>query len=157
MAQLPPVHMKLNPDNFDLLMTILAFHTEEREVPGLANDAHDLIDKRMRFSRLCTDLDGRQYVDIFMYEDEAVEMIWQFLFAAADADMAVCDYHSRLQKAAFDEPPLKHNLAMTGGVSDGEKIRNHYGAVPQNSRGSGSSPGLAELSDHSLPQLPPAL
>lgn len=98
MAQLPPVHMKLNPDNFDLLMTILAFHTEEREVPGLANDAHDLIDKRMRFSRLCTDLDGRQYVDIFMYEDEAVEMIWQLLFAAADADMAVSDYHSRLQK-----------------------------------------------------------
>ena len=55
MAQLPPVHMKLNPDNFDLLMTILAFHTEEREIPGLANDAHDLMDKRMRFSRLCTD------------------------------------------------------------------------------------------------------
>ena len=101
MAQLPPVHMKLNPDNFDLLMTILAGHTEEQEVPGLANDAHDLMDKRMRFSRLCTDLDGRQYVDIFMYEDEAVEMIWQLLFAAADADMDVSDYHSRLQKGGI--------------------------------------------------------
>ena len=97
MAQLPPVHMKLNPDNFNLLMTILAFHTEEREVPGLANDAHDLMDKRMRFSRLCTDLDGRQYVDIFMYEDEAVEMIWQLLFAVVDVDMDVGDYHSGLQ------------------------------------------------------------
>lgn len=97
MAQLPPVHMKLNPDNFDLLMTILASHAKERDVPGLANDAHDLMDKRMRFSRLCTDLDGRQYVDIFMYENEAVEMIWQLLFAAADADMIVGDYHSRLQ------------------------------------------------------------
>ena len=82
MAQLPPVHIKLNPDNFDLLMTILAGHTE---------------DKRMRFSRLCTDLDGRQYVDIFMYEDEAVEMIWQLLFAAVDVDMDVGDYHSGLQ------------------------------------------------------------
>ena len=101
MAQLPPVHMKLNPDNFDLLMTILASHTEEQEVPGLANDAHDLMDKRMRFSRLCTDLDGRQYVDIFMYEDEAVEMIWQLLFAAANADMIVGDYHSRLQKGGI--------------------------------------------------------
>ena len=101
MAQLPPVHMKLYPDNFDLLMTILAFHTGEREVPGLANDAHDLMDKRMRFSRLCTDLDGRQYVDIFMYEDEAVEMIWQLLFAAADADMIVGDYHSELQKGGI--------------------------------------------------------
>ena len=98
MAQLPPVHMKLNPDNFDLLMTILAFHTEEREVPGLANDAHDLIEKRMRFSRLCTDLNNKKNIKINMYEEEAVEMIWQFLFAAADADMAVCDYHSRLQK-----------------------------------------------------------
>ena len=101
MAQLPPVHMKLNPDNFDLLMTILAFHTEEREVPGLANDAQDLIDKRMRFSRLCTDLDRRQSVDIFMYEDAAVDLICQFLFAAADADMAVSDYHSRLQKGGI--------------------------------------------------------
>ena len=97
MAQLPPVHIKLNPDNFDLLMTILAFHTEEQEVPGLANDAHDLMDKRIRFSRLCTDLEGQQYVDIFMYEDEAVEMIWQLLFAAVDVDMDVGDYHSGLQ------------------------------------------------------------
>ena len=101
MAQLPPVHMKLNPDNFDLLMTILAVHVEEQEVPGLSNDAHDLMDKRMRFSRLCTDLEGRQYVNIFMYEDEAVEMIWQLLFAAADPDMAVSDYHSRLQKGGI--------------------------------------------------------
>ena len=101
MAQLPPVHMKLNPDNFDLLMTILAFHAEEREFPGLANDAHDLMDKRMRFSCLCTNLEGQEYVDIFMYENEAVEMIWQLLFAAADADMAVSDYHSRLQKGGI--------------------------------------------------------
>ena len=101
MAQLPPVHMKLNPDNFDLLMTILAFHAEEREIPDLANDAHDLMDKRMRFSRLCTNLDGQEYVDIFMYENEAVGMIWQLLFAAADADMAVSDYHSRLQKGGI--------------------------------------------------------
>ena len=98
MAQLPPVHMKLNPDNFDLLMTILAFHAEEREIPDLANDAHDLMDKRMRFSRLCTNLEGQDYVDIFMNENESVEMIWQLLFAATDADMVVSDYHSELQK-----------------------------------------------------------
>ena len=101
MAQLPPVHMKLNLDNFDLLMTILAFHAEKQEIPGLVNDAHDLMDKRMRFSRLCTNLEGQEYVDIFMYENEAVEMIWQLLFAAADADMAVSDYHSRLQKGGI--------------------------------------------------------
>lgn len=101
MAQLPPVHMKLNPDNFDLLMTILAFHAEEREIPDLANDAHDLMDKRMRFSRLCTNLEGQEYVVIFMYENEAVEIIWQLLFAATDADMAVSDYHSRLQKGGI--------------------------------------------------------
>lgn len=101
MAQLPPVHMKLNSDNFDLLMTILEVHAEERDVPGLANDAHDLMDKRMRFSRLCTGPEGQDYVDIFMYESEAVEMIWQLLFAAADADMAVNDYHSRLQRGGI--------------------------------------------------------
>lgn len=101
MAQLPPVHMKLNSDNFDLLMTILEVHAEERDVPGLANDAHDLMDKRMRFSRLCTGPEGQDYVDIFMYESEAVEMIWQLLFAAADADMAVNDYHSRLQRGGM--------------------------------------------------------
>lgn len=66
MAQLPPVHMKLNPDNFDLLMTILAFHAEEREFPGLANDAHDLMDKWMRFSRLCTNLEGQRNMWIFL-------------------------------------------------------------------------------------------
>ena len=98
MAQLPSVHMKLNPDNFDLLMTILAIHAEKRDVPGLAND---LMDKRLRFSRLCTDLGGWQYVDIFMYESEASEMIWQLLFAAADADMEVRDFHSRLQKGSL--------------------------------------------------------
>lgn len=101
MAQLPSVHMKLNPDNFDLLMTILAIHSEKRDVPGLANDAHDLMDKRLRFSRLCTDLAGWQYVDIFMYESEASEMVWQLLFAAADADMEVRDFHSRLQKGSL--------------------------------------------------------
>lgn len=101
MAQLPPVHMKLNLDNFDLLMTILAIHAEKLDVPGLANDAHDLMDKRLRFSRLCTDLDGWQYVDIFMYESEASEMIWQLLFAAADTDMEVRDFHSRLQKGSL--------------------------------------------------------
>lgn len=52
MAQLPSVHMKLNPDNFDLLMTILAIHAEKRDVPGLSNDAHDLMDKRLRFQAL---------------------------------------------------------------------------------------------------------
>lgn len=36
-----------------------------------------------------------------MYENEAVGMIWQLLFAAADADMAVSDYHSRLQKGGI--------------------------------------------------------
>ena len=82
--------MKLNSDNFDLLMTILEVH-----------DAHDLMDKRMRFSRLCTGPEGQDYVDIFMYESEAVEMIWQLLFAAADADMAVNDYHSRLQRGGI--------------------------------------------------------
>lgn len=101
MAQLPPVHMKLNLENFDLLMTVLAIHAENQDVPGLANDAHDLLDKRLRFSRLCTDLDGWQYVDIFMYESEASEMIWQLLFAAADVDMDVRDYHSRLQKGSI--------------------------------------------------------
>lgn len=85
----------------DLLMTILEVHAEERDVPGLANDAHDLMDKRMRFSRLCTGPEGQDYVDIFMYESEAVEMIWQLLFAAADADMAVNDYHSRLQRGGI--------------------------------------------------------
>lgn len=101
MTQLPPVHMKLNPDNFNLLMTILAGHSEERDIPNLANDAHDLMDKRMRFSRLCTDLEGQEYVDILMYENEAVEMIWQLLFAAADADRTVNDYHSRLQRGGI--------------------------------------------------------
>ena len=98
MAQLPSVHLKLNPDNFDLLMTILAIHAEKRDVLGLANDAHDLMDKRLRFSRLCTDLGGWQYVDIFMYESEASEML---RFAAADADMEVRDFHSRLQKGSL--------------------------------------------------------
>lgn len=100
MAQLPPVHLKLNPENFDLLLSILAHHTEISELPELANDAHDLLDKRLRFSRLRTDLDGNEYVDSFLYEQEAVEMIWQLLFAAADADMMVTAYHCRLQSGS---------------------------------------------------------
>ena len=80
-----------------MLLSILAHHTEISELPELANDAHDLLDKRLRFSRLCTDLDGREYVDSFLYEQEAVEMIWQLLFAAADADMLVTAYHCQLQ------------------------------------------------------------
>lgn len=100
MAQLPPVHIKLNPENFDLLLSILAHHTEICELPELANDAHDLLDKRLRFSRLCTGLDGRAYVDSFLYEQEAVEMIWQLLFAAADADMPVTAFHRQLQSGS---------------------------------------------------------
>lgn len=36
-------------------------------------------------------------MDSFLYEQEAVEMIWQLLFAAADADMLVTAYHRQLQ------------------------------------------------------------
>lgn len=97
MTQLPPVHIKLNPENFDLLLSILAHHAEISELPELANDAHDLLDKRLRFSRLCTDLNGKVYVDSFLYEQEAVEMIWQLLFAAANADILVKEYHRQLQ------------------------------------------------------------
>ena len=98
MSQLPSVHMKLNPENFDLLLSVLEKHSNFPELPGLANDAHDLMDKRMRFSRLRREPDGRNYVDIFMYENEAVEMIWQLLFAAADADLKVKNYHRQLRQ-----------------------------------------------------------
>lgn len=58
--------------------------------------------KEIASGKICDCLySNTDYVDIFMYESEASEMIWQLLFAAADADMEVRDFHSRLQKGSL--------------------------------------------------------
>ena len=82
MAQLPNVKLKAHPSMFDLMMAVLERNAAAEDVPTRSN-ALDLMEKRMRFTRLYPGKDGEQYASIQMYESEAAEMIWQLLYACA--------------------------------------------------------------------------
>ena len=63
---------------FDVMMGVLA-HNAASEDDQLCNGARDLMEKRMRFTRLYPGEKGEEYASIRMYEREASEMIWQLL------------------------------------------------------------------------------
>ena len=56
---------------FDLLMTILAYNAANAPVESVRSGAKDLMEKRMRFTRLYMSKDGEQYASLCMYENEA--------------------------------------------------------------------------------------
>ena len=51
MAQLPNVKLKVHPSMFDLMMAVLERNAAVEDVPT-RNNALDLMEKRMRFTRL---------------------------------------------------------------------------------------------------------
>ena len=51
MAQLPNVKLQIHPSMFDLMMAVLERNAASEDVPTRSN-ARDLMEKRMRFTRL---------------------------------------------------------------------------------------------------------
>lgn len=96
MGQLPNVRMKLHPSSFDLLMSILEDNAENRANEEIRSAARDLVEKRMRFTRLYPGDTGNFYASVRMYETEAAEMIWQLLYACADHYTVREEYSKRL-------------------------------------------------------------
>ena len=96
MAQLPNVKLKVHPSMFDLMMAVLERNAAAEDVPT-RNNALDLMEKRMRFTRLYPGKDGGQYASVQMYEDEAAEMIWQLLSACAGVYPLEKEYHKELK------------------------------------------------------------
>lgn len=78
---------------FDLMMSVL-----ERNTAGEHTrlGAKDLMEKRMRFSRLYPGEDGEPYVSVLMYDSEAAEMIWQLLVACAGSCEVTREYSREL-------------------------------------------------------------
>ena len=95
--------MKVHPSTFDLMMTILEHNTAAEDVQT-RNNAQDLMDKRMRFTRLYPGRDGKPYASIQMYESEAAEMIWQLLYACAGAYQPDKEYSAGLKEGGGDTP-----------------------------------------------------
>ena len=81
MAQLPNVKLKIHPSTFDLMMAVLEDNAASAADERDRMNARDLMEKRMRFSRLYPGKDGQEYASVQMYESEAAEMIWQLLIA----------------------------------------------------------------------------
>jgi len=73
MAQIPNTKLELHPSMFDLLMTVLAYNAANAPVESVRSGAKDLMEKRMRFTRLYMSKDGEQYASLCMYENEAEE------------------------------------------------------------------------------------
>ena len=96
MAQLPNVKLQIHPSMFDLMMAVLERNAASEDVPTRGN-ARDLMDKRMRFSRLYPGKDGGQYASVLMYESEAAEMIWQLLYACAGTYPLEKEYSKELK------------------------------------------------------------
>ena len=87
---------------FDLMMAVLENNTAVEDVPT-RNNARDLMDKRLRFTRLYPGKDGEPYASIQMYESEAAEMVWQLLYACAGVYPLIKEY-SRELKHGGDGP-----------------------------------------------------
>ena len=83
MARMPNVKLKVHPSTFDLMMAVLEYNATSADNQRDRSDARDLMEKRMRYTRLCPDTDGGEYASIRMYESEASELIWQLLCACA--------------------------------------------------------------------------
>ncbi len=81
---------------FDLMMAVLERNAAAEDVPT-RNNALDLMEKRMRFTRLYPGRDGEQYASIQMYESEAAEMIWQLLYACAGTYQPKKEYSKELK------------------------------------------------------------
>ena len=82
---------------FDLMMSVLERNAAAEDVLT-RNNAKDLMDKRMRFTRLYPGKSGEQYASIQMYESEAAEMVWQFLYACIGAFEVEKEYSAELCK-----------------------------------------------------------
>lgn len=95
MVQLPSVKLKIHPSMFDLMMAVLERNATAEDVLT-RNNALDLMDKRMRFTRLYPGKDGQQYASVQMYEDEAAEMVWQLLYACAGMYQPKKEYSKEL-------------------------------------------------------------
>lgn len=97
MAQLPNVKLKVHPSTFDLMMAVLEHNAASADDERTRRDAGDLMEKRMRFTRLYPGRDGQQYASVQMYEDEAAEMIWQLLSACVGMYPLEKEYHKELK------------------------------------------------------------
>ena len=82
---------------FDLMMSVLERNAAAEDVLT-RNNAKDLMDKRMRFTRLYPGKDGEQYASIQMYESEAAEMVWQLLYACIGAFEVEKEYSAELKE-----------------------------------------------------------
>ena len=102
MAQLPNVKLNVHPSMFDLMMAVLERNTAAEDVPT-RNSAQDLMDKRMRFTRLYPGKGGEQYASIQMYESEAAEMVWQLLYACIGAYEVEKEYSAELKEGGEDD------------------------------------------------------
>lgn len=83
MGQTPSVKLKVHPSTFDLMMAVLEHNADSADDQRDRSNARDLMEKRMRFTRLYPGADGGEYASIQMYESEAAELIWQLLCACA--------------------------------------------------------------------------
>ena len=86
---------------FDLMIAVLERNTAAEDVPT-RNNALDLMEKRMRFTRLYPGKDGEQYASVQMYESEAAEMIWQLLYACAGVYPPKKEYSKELKHGGAD-------------------------------------------------------
>ncbi len=79
---------------FDLMMSILERNAADEHT---RRGAKDLMEKRMRFTRLYPGEDGEPYASILMYDSEAAEMIWQLLAACAGSYEVTREYSKELR------------------------------------------------------------
>ncbi len=98
MGQLPNVRMKIHPSDFDLMMSILEDNAANAPDEQIRSAAKDLLDKRMRFTRLYPGDNGELYASVRMYETEASETIWQLLYAACGSYEITREYSKELKK-----------------------------------------------------------
>ncbi len=97
MAQYPSIKLTMHPSMFNLLMTVLEENANNVPQEREREQAKDLIEKRMRFSRVYSDEDG-EYVSVLMYDNEAAATVWQLLVACTNHYEVTKDYTEKLKR-----------------------------------------------------------
>ena len=97
MGQYLSIKLTMHPSMFNLLMTVLEKNAEAVPQERERERAKELIEKRMRFSRVYSD-ENSDYVSVIMYDSEAAETVWQLLVASTNHYEVTKDYTEKLKR-----------------------------------------------------------
>ena len=97
----PPVFLKVDKDQFNIFLNVLKIN-ELTNIDGICDWSKKLQDKLLRYSVPRVNDEGKEFVDVRFFPNEAGDMIWQLLAWGNDINIEE-DYFSILKQNREDK------------------------------------------------------